>query len=98
MARKKKRRNKIVEIGNGLATVRIYTVNRSNGYPHYTVAWKEGGRRRTRVFAAMDEARMIAQQTSVRLTNGASAIDEVTKRDIELLRHCERTAERFGVT
>ncbi len=98
MPRKKKRRSKIIEIGTGLAQVRIYTVNRSNGYPHYTVAWKEGGRRRTRVFAAMDEARMIAQQTSVRLTNGASAIDEVTKRDIELLRHCERTAEGFGVT
>lgn len=98
MPRKKQCRNKIVEIGNGLATVRIYTVNRSNGYPHYTVAWKEGGRRRTRVFASMEEARMIAQQTSVRLTNGASAIDEVTKRDIELLRHCERTAEGFGVT
>ena len=98
MARKKKRRNKIVEIGAGLAQVRIYTVNRSNGYPHYTVAWKEGGKRRTRIFASMDEARMIAQQTSVRLTNGASATDEVTKRDIEMLRHCERTAEGFGVT
>jgi integrase len=98
MTRKKKRRNKIVEIGTGLATVRIYTVNRSNGYPHHTVAWKEGGRRRTRIFASMDEARMIAQQTSVRLTNGASAISEVTKRDMELLRHCEQTAERHGVT
>ena len=98
MPRKKKRRNKIIEVGTGLAQVRIYTVNRSNGYPHHTVAWKEGGRRRTRIFAAMDEARMIAQQTSVRLTNGASAIDEVTKRDIELLRHCERTTEGFGVT
>ena len=36
MTRKKKRRNKIVEIGTGLALVRIYTVNRSNGYPHDT--------------------------------------------------------------
>ena len=98
MARKKQRRNKIVEIGTGLATVRIYTVNRSNGYPHYTVAWKEGGRRRTRIFALMEEARMIAQQTSVRLTNGASAISEVTKRDIDLLRHCERIAKDHGVT
>jgi integrase len=97
MTRKKKRRNKIVEIGTGLALVRIYTVNRSNGYPHYTVAWKEGGRRRTRILASMDEARMIAQQTSVRLINGASAISEVTKRDLELLRYCEQTAERYGV-
>ena len=45
--RKKQGRNKIVEIGKGLAPVRIYTVNCSSGYPHCTVAWKEGGRRRS---------------------------------------------------
>jgi len=45
----------------------------------------------------MDEARMVGQQVSVRLQNGGP-VDEVTKRDIELLRYCERTAEEFGVT
>ncbi|MDA0765894.1 MAG: site-specific integrase [Verrucomicrobia bacterium] len=98
MARKKKRRNKIVEIGSGAAQVRIYTVNRSNGYPQYSIIWREGGRQRTRTSASMSEARLLAHQTSVRLTNGSNAVDEVTKRDIEMLRHCEQTAERFGLT
>jgi hypothetical protein len=37
----------------------------------------------------MDEAKMVAQQISVRPTNGWSLGDEVTRRDIEILRHCE---------
>jgi integrase len=32
------------------------------------------------------------------LTNGWSASDEVTKRELELLRHCERKAQEFGVS
>ena len=41
---------------------------------------------------------MIAQQTSVRLANGWNAADEATRRDIDLLRHCERVAKDHGVT
>ena len=41
---------------------------------------------------------MIAQQITVRLTNGWSLGDEVTRRDIEMLRHCEGLARQFGVT
>jgi hypothetical protein len=37
----------------------------------------------------MDEAKMVAQLISVRPTNGWSLGDEVTRRDIEILRHCE---------
>lgn len=96
--KKRKRRSGVVEIGTGAARVRIYTINRADGYPQFTLAWTEGGRRRTRSLSSEAEARMIAQQTSVRLTNGSAAIDEVTKRDIEMLRHCEQTAKRFGVT
>lgn len=40
---------------------------------------------------------MVGQQVSVRLQNGGP-VDKVTKRDIELLRYCERTAEEFGIT
>ena len=98
MARKSKRRSKVVEIGNGPSTVRIYTINRRDGYGQFTLAWREGGRRRTRCLASMDEARIIAQQTTVRLANGGCATDEATRRDIELLRHCERTAGEFGIT
>jgi hypothetical protein len=42
----------------------------------FILAWKEGGRRRTRCFACMEEARIVAQQTAVRLTYGWQVIDE----------------------
>ncbi len=58
MARKKKRRNKIVEIGSGAAQVRIYTVNRSNGYLQYSIIWKEGGRQWTRTSASTSTTSM----------------------------------------
>lgn len=98
MTRKRKRRSGIVEIGNGPARVKIYTMNRRDGYPEFTLSWKEAGRRKTRSFSSMDEARMIAQQISVRLTNGWTAADEATRRDIDLLRHCERVAMEHGVS
>ena len=97
MTRKRKRRSGVVEIGNGPARVKIYTMNRKDGYPEFTMAWKEAGRRKTRSFASMEEARMIAQQTSVRLANGWNAADEATRRDIDLLRHCEQVAREHGV-
>jgi integrase len=98
MTRKRKRRSSVVEIGNGPTRVKIYTISRKDGYAQFTLAWKEGGRRRTRTFACMDEAKMIAQQTTVRLQNGWAVGDEVTRRDLEMLRHCEGLAQRFGVT
>ena len=98
MTRKRKRRSSIVEMGNGPSRVRIYTIKRRDGYDQFTLAWKEGGRRNTRCLSSMDEARMIAQQVTVRLANGGSVTDEVTKRDIELLHHCERLAKGFSVT
>ena len=95
MTRKKKRRSSVVEIGNGPARVRIYTMNRKDGYPEFTLSWKEGGRRRTRSFGDMDEARMVAQQITVKITNGWQIGSEATKRDLELLWYCERLAARF---
>ena len=97
MTRKRKRRSSVVEIGNGPARIKIYTMNRRDGYPEFTLSWKEAGRRKTRGFASMDEARMIAQQISVRLANGWTAADEATRRDIDLLRHCEQMAREHGV-
>jgi integrase len=97
MTRKKKRRSSIVEIGTGPARVKIYTINRKDGYSEFVLAWKEGGRRKVRSLACMEEARLIAQQTTVRLTNGYSG-NEATKRDIDILRHCEDQAKQFGVT
>ncbi len=90
MTRKRKRRSSVVEIGNGPAKIKIYTMNRRDGYPEFTLSWKEAGRRKTRSFSSMDEARMIAQQISVRLANGWTAADEATRRDIDLTRSLTR--------
>ncbi len=98
MTRKRKRRSSIVEIGTGPTKVRIYTINRKDGYEQFTLAWKEGGRRRTRCLSCMDEAKMIAQQVTVRLINGFTDTCEATRRDLDILRHCERTATEFGMT
>jgi len=98
MARKSKRRSGVVEIGTGPARVKIYTVNRKDGYPMFSLYWREDGRRRTRHLACMDEARLIAQQVSVRLENGFATGTEATKRNLELLRHCEKVAAKFGVS
>ena len=98
MTQKRKRRSSIVEIGTGPTKVRIYTINRKDGYDQFTLAWKEGGSRRTRCFSCMDEAKMVGQQVTVRLINGFSDTSEATRRDLDILRHCERTATEFGVT
>ena len=98
MTRKRKRRSAVVEIGTGPAKVRIYTINRKDGYDQFTLAWKEGGRRRTRCFACMKEPRVTAQRAPARLTSGAPGACEAPRRDIDMLRHCERIAREFGVT
>ena len=98
MTQKRKRRSSIVEIGTGPTKVRIYTINRKDGYNQFTLAWKEGGSRRTRCFSCMDEAKMVGQQVTVRLINGFTDTCEATRRDLDILRHCERIATEFGVT
>ncbi len=98
MTRKRKRRSSIVEIGTGPCRVKIYTVNRKDGYPMFSLYWKEGGQRKVRHLACQEEARLIAQQITVRLANGFETGNEATKRNLELLRHCENLATGFGVT
>jgi integrase len=98
MNRKRKRRNSVVEIGTGPCRVKIYTVNRKDGYPMYSLYWKEGGQRKFRHLACQEEARLIAQQVTVRLANGFDTGNEATKRNLEMLRHCENLAAGFGVT
>ena len=56
MARKRKRRSGVVEIGTGPARVKIYTVNRKDGYPMFSLYWREDGRRQTKHLAWMAEA------------------------------------------
>ena len=40
---RKRKRSSVVEIGTGPARVKIYTVNRKDGYPMFSLYWKEGG-------------------------------------------------------
>ena len=98
MSPNKKKRSNIVEIGTGPAKVTIYTLNRKDGFPEFTLAWKEGGARRRRSLSCMNEARIVAQQITVRLSNGWIVGDEVSKRDLELFAHCEALAKRHGVS
>jgi hypothetical protein len=98
MTRKRKRHSSVVEIGTGPCRVKIYTVSRKNGYPMFSLYWKEGGQRKYRHLACMEEARLIAQQIAVRLANGFETGNEATKRNLEMLRHCENLAAGFGVT
>jgi hypothetical protein len=78
--------------------VKIYSVTRKDGYPMFSLYWREDGMRRTRHLACMDEARLIARQVSVRLENGFATGTEATKQNLELLRHCEKVAASFGVS
>ncbi len=98
MTPKKKRRSSIVEVGTGPAKVTIYTLNHKDGFREFTLAWKEGGQRQRRSLSSMEEARLVAQQITVLLTNGQVDGDEVSKRDLELLWHCECLAKQYGVS
>jgi hypothetical protein len=42
MTRKQKRRSRVVEFGKGAREVRIYIINRKDGYPEVTLASKKG--------------------------------------------------------
>jgi hypothetical protein len=97
MTRKRKRRSSVVEIGTGPSRVKIYTINRKDGYPMSSLCWKEAGQRKCRHLACMEQARIIAQQVSVRLANGFETGNDATQRNLEPLRHCENLASEFGV-
>ena len=99
MTRKRKRRSSVVEIGTGPRESQDLHDEPQGWIPEFSLSWKEGGQRKTPPPSpVMDEARLIAQQITVRLTNGWTTGDEATNRDIDLLRHCENLAAGFGVT
>ena len=93
-----KRRNGIMVLGTGRHTVKIYTVRRADGYPQFSVAWREAGGRRLKIFADMESARLHAQQTLVKLQNGTGVSADACLRDIEMLRHCEDATREFKVS
>ena len=95
---RKRKRSSVVEIGTGPCRVKIYTVNRKDGYPMFSLYWKEGGNRKHRHLACLEEARLIANQITVRLANCFDTGNEATKRNLEMLSHCENLAAGFGVS
>ncbi|MGF1529802.1 MAG: hypothetical protein ACFCU4_00390 [Puniceicoccaceae bacterium] len=78
MPKKLSRRGGVAILGTAEATVRIYTVQRSNGYPQFRVAWHEAGERKIKAFANKDAAHLFAQQTVVQLQNGAATSEAAT--------------------
>jgi hypothetical protein len=78
MTRKRKRRSAVVEIGTVPAKVRIYTINRRTD--SISSRWhgrvEAGGA--PAASPAMDEAKMVGQQITVRLINGGTEACEAT--------------------
>jgi len=80
MPKKLSRRGGVAILGTAEDTVQIYTVQRSNGYPQFSVAWHEVGKRKIKAFADKDAAYLFAQQTVVQLQNGAAIEGPATLR------------------
>ncbi len=93
MPKKLSRRGGVAILGTAEATVRIYSVQRSNGDQQFSVAWHEAGKRKIKAFADKDAAYLFAQQTVVQLQNGAAIEGAATLRDVEVLKHCERITQ-----
>lgn len=94
----KKRRRAVVTVGRDRAEIRIYTLRARSGYQSYQCAWYELGRRQTKTFGALGDAKLFGQQKSVALANGLTEITDATLRDIEVLKSCENRISKFGVT
>jgi len=93
------KRRSVIVVGSNGAEVKIYTLRRQNGYLSHQCAWYDLGRRQTKTYANLEDAKLFAQRESVRLKNGLPVQGpEVSVREIELLRACENRAGRFGLT
>jgi len=93
------KRRSVIVVGSNGAEVKIYALRRRNGYLSHQCAWYELGRRQTKTYGSLEDAKLFAQRESVRLKNGLPVQGpEVSVREIELLRACENRADRFGLT
>ena len=95
---KSRKKRSIVTVGRDKAEIRIYTLRAQGGYESFQCSWYELGQRRTKTFGALDDARLFAQQKTVAIANGLPEINEVTLRDVEVLKGCERRVGRLGFT
>lgn len=94
----KSKKRSVITVGRDDAELKIYTLRTRSGYESYQCAWYDLGRRQTKTFADMSNARLFAQQKTVALANHLPNIDAVVLRDVEVFKSCEGRLSRFGVT
>lgn len=93
------KRRSVIVVGGHKHEVKIYELRRCEGYVSHQCAWYDLGRRQTKTYASLEDAKLFAQRKSVFLKNGQPPeMPEVSVREIELLRSCEIRAGRFGLT
>ena len=92
------RRRSIITVGKDRAEIKIYTLRRTNGVPSYQCAWYDLGKRQTKTFAEIENAKFFAQQQMLSLRNEGKAVGEASLRDVETLWACESRSQRFGLT
>lgn len=93
-----KRKKSVISVGKDLAEVKIYTLRNRAGYESFQCCWYDFGKRQTRTFGVLGDAKLFAQQKSVALANGLPSINEATLRDVEVFRACESRIARFGTS
>lgn len=97
MKPRKKNRN-VISVGRETAEIKIYTKQVPSSYTSYQCCWYDLGKRQSRTFSKLPEAKLFAQQKSVALANGIPVINEATLRDVEVMKSCESRASKLGFT
>lgn len=93
-----KRKRSVICVGREESEIRIYTLRAPTGYTSHQCCWYEMGRRQTKCFGKLPDAKLFAQQKTVCLSNGITQITPATLRDIEVLKSCEQRATKFQLT
>ena len=59
------RRRSIITVGKDRAEIKIYTLRRPNGVASYQCAWYDLGKRQTKTFAEIENAKFFAQEKTL---------------------------------
>ena len=94
----KHKKRSVITVGREDSEIKIYTLRTGLGYESYQCAWYDSGRRQTKTFGTLDNARLFAQQKSVALANGLVEITTATLRDVEVFKACEGRVGRLGAS
>lgn len=90
------KKKSVITVGREDAEIKIYTLRNPNGYVSYQASWYEMGRRQTKTFGDLNDAKLFAQQKAVALANGLVEITQATLRDVEILKACESRVSKVG--